>query len=76
MRLLCDMTLKDYIDYLSGSELPLETSPNLTPSVICKDSSIFLQMHNIWTIASHMAAGLEFMHTHDSSSNPQRLEAV
>jgi serine/threonine protein kinase len=62
---LCDMTLKDYIDYWAGSkELPLETSLDLAPSVICNDCSLLLQMRNVWAIASQIAAGLEFMHSH------------
>ena len=60
---LCDMTLKDYIDYLALSrELPLEATPSLAPSVVRLDCSQLLKMCNIWTICAHIAAGLDFMH--------------
>jgi serine/threonine protein kinase len=67
---LCDMTLKDYIDYvasLSYRELPLEATPSLAPSVVPFDCPQLLKMRNIWTICAQIAAGLDFMHLRDQT---------
>ena len=62
---LCDMTLKDYIDYWAfNKDLAVQATPDLAPSMISNDCSLLLQMHNVWTIAAQIAAGLEFMHGH------------
>jgi len=65
---LCDATLKDYIEYWAvDKNLPFDTSPDLAPSMICNDCSVVLQMHNVWTIASQIAAGLEYLHSHQQT---------
>jgi serine/threonine protein kinase len=62
---LCELTLHDYVKYLAGSnELPFDIDASMSPVFIEKESSPFVRMHNTWTIGSHMASGLEFMHKH------------
>jgi len=63
---LGDFTLADYIGYLNGTQsfpmIPyiLDSSP----VVVHKDVSFPQRMQNMWTIGTHIAQGLEFMHSH------------
>jgi len=60
---LCDLTLNDYIAYFDGlSSPPFEIIGQLSPVFIEKNCSPILKIQNIWTIGTHIARGLEFMH--------------
>jgi serine/threonine protein kinase len=67
---LCDFSLLDYIDYhyRNGRSLGnLELGDTLPPTVVDKGRSVFVRMQNAWTIGSHIACGLEFMHAHNQA---------
>lgn len=60
---LCDLNLGHYI---SGERLPVNDGSVAQPPInlvfVRKDSSVVLKMQNIWTIMSHIANGLQFLH--------------
>lgn len=63
---LCEFNLRDYVNYhYNQPTVVFETNiePNLSPTVVRKDSSIIERMQNTWTIGIHIALGLEFMHS-------------
>lgn len=63
---LCDLTLQEYIAYRRGI-LPAMfdiTTPPISPVFVRNDCSVLARIQNLWTIASHIALGLEFMHVH------------
>jgi serine/threonine protein kinase len=60
---LCDLTLRDYIDYHYGSSVATIVNINdLTPVFVSKHCSLVARIQNMWTIGTHIARGLEFMH--------------
>ena len=70
---LCDLNLSVYIDYHSGRlssafHPHAETIETIdtqirSPVFVGKDCSFPVRMHDMWTIASHIASGLEFIHS-------------
>jgi serine/threonine protein kinase len=64
---LCEFNLHDYVNYhYSRPTIVIETNiaPSLSPAVVRKDGLITERMQNIWTVATHIARGLEFMHSY------------
>jgi serine/threonine protein kinase len=62
---LCDATLRDYIDYHDhklSAIFPIRD--DMAPVCVTNNCSSERRMLNIWTIATHIASGLEFMHSH------------
>jgi serine/threonine protein kinase len=61
---LCDLTLHSYIEYLGGLTSPtFDIVPLMSPVFVEKTCPPVLMMQNIWTIGTHIARGLEFMHS-------------
>lgn len=65
---LCDLTLNDYINYLSGESKLMVFDDRLfvstSPVLIKSKSSSEVRLLNLWTTGLHIAQGLEFMHAH------------
>jgi serine/threonine protein kinase len=62
---LCDFNLHDYInhnDSLSSSIGSLDLS--LAPAIVSNDCSTVERLRNYFTIVTHIARGLEFLHTY------------
>jgi len=61
---LRDLTLYDYILYLDGkmSSPPFEIIRQLSLVFVEKNCVPILKIQNIWTIGTHIARGLDFMH--------------
>ena len=62
----CDLTLDQYIH---SNRWDIEAMPEQivkdNPVFVPKDSAIPLKLQNVWTIMSHIAAGIDFMHKHN-----------
>jgi serine/threonine protein kinase len=59
---LCSLTLHDYI---YNRPLFVQQNPDLTnhpPIFVVDDCSAHLNLLNVWSIISHIAQGLEFIH--------------
>jgi serine/threonine protein kinase len=56
---LCDLNLDKYIH----GERPVMKDMK-TAIYVSKDSKLLVRMSNVWTIMSHIAKGLGFMHNH------------
>lgn len=62
---LCNLTLHDYIANAYGDVTPaFHPTVPMTTAFVRFGCSILDRGQNIWTIASHIAKGLEFMHDH------------
>ena len=68
---LCDLTLHDYIAYHHDKPLPeglafdmVSVWDELGPVFLASESAGGTKIHNAWVIGTHIARGLEFMHTH------------
>lgn len=63
---LCDANLREYIDHHYGTSVraidDLDTRTSFNPVFVNKGSSLVVRMQNMWTIGTHVARGLEFMH--------------
>lgn len=58
---LCDLTLHEYIN--NRSIFVQQRSDFLNPPIfVSDDCSMHLNLLNIWTIITHIAQGLEFIH--------------
>jgi serine/threonine protein kinase len=60
------LTLADYIDYFSCDK-PLPTNRDasslfVTPVFVNRECSPSARLQNMWTIATHISRGVEFMH--------------
>ena len=63
---LCDLSLRDYIDYLRGTKPTGDLTKNsFIPVFVERDCSLLLRMRNMWMIGAHIASGLEFMHANE-----------
>src|SRR5271170_3907673 len=63
---LCDLTLHDYINYLAKRKpAPFEISSKISPVFVTVDPPVSMRVYNMWTVGSHIARGLEFMHEQD-----------
>jgi serine/threonine protein kinase len=63
---LCDLTLNDYIQYFSElGSFAFEIESSMSPVFVEKGCSVLMRLNNIWTIGSHIARGLDFLHKHD-----------
>lgn len=65
---LGDFTLTEYMRYLNGgtsSGIDFDTIQFSDSVFICKDCPWPERMRNTWTIGSHIARGLEFMHSRE-----------
>jgi serine/threonine protein kinase len=63
---LADFTLKNYIDYLfHGGSIPVTFYPvqPSSPACVQKDSDGLAKLLNLWTIATQISSGLEFLHS-------------
>ena len=62
---LCDFTLDDYIHTINSNEssLDIDLRNSSTFALVSKNCSLPEKWFNTWTIGSHIARGLEFMHT-------------
>ena len=62
---LCDFTLDDYIRAINSNEssLDIDLRNSSTFALVSKNCSLPEKWFNTWTIGSHIARGLEFMHT-------------
>jgi serine/threonine protein kinase len=62
---LCDLTLQQYIAYWQGNlRAPFDITARRAPVFVRNDCSVLVRIQNLWTIARHIACGLEFMHGH------------
>lgn len=62
---LCDFTLRDYIKYHGdGGSIGFIDANLSAPVLATKDCSFLERVHNMWAIGSHIASGLEFLHSH------------
>jgi serine/threonine protein kinase len=64
---LGDFTLADYIDYhgnVSKSSFDFSAIQASIPVLLDRNCTLIQRMHNSWSIASHIAEGLEFLHMH------------
>lgn len=67
---LCDLTLREYIEYHKGSRplsvpiilLDHESTPQR--AFISRDCSYIARIQNLWTIGRDIAGGLDFLHSH------------
>jgi serine/threonine protein kinase len=65
---LADFTLADYIDHYKGtksSKVDIEALQSLSPVFVHKESPLQERMKNLWSIGTHIARGLEFMHFYE-----------
>lgn len=65
---LGDLTLFDYIEYCRNprySAADIGTGQSSPPALVRKDCLFHQRIHNMWTIGTHIARGLEFMHSHN-----------
>ena len=62
---LCDFTLDDYIGTVISNEssFDIDGRNSSTFTLVSKNCSLPEKWLNTWTIGSHIARGLEFMHT-------------
>ena len=62
---LADFSLQDYIQYLHGAKpIPAVSSVEpYSPVLVGKGSSLTERLHNVWTLATHISHGLEFLHS-------------
>ena len=62
---LCDFTLDDYIRTMNSNEssFDIDQRNSFTFALVSKNCSLPEKWLNTWTIGSHIARGLEFMHT-------------
>jgi len=64
---LCEFSLCEYIDYHynrpTSSAVAIDAVEEFPPAFICKPCSNVERFKNMWTIGSHIAQALEFMHT-------------
>ena len=61
---LCEMNLCQYIAQWGGSTTPnFELVPAISPVFVGRTCWPVLRMRNIWTIGTHIARGLEFLHS-------------
>src|SRR5271155_3353049 len=63
---LADLTLATYIDYHDAkpSTLNIDIMATVSPVFLRKDCTLSQRMGNMWAIGTHIAPGLEFMHSH------------
>lgn len=66
---LCDLTLRDYMDYLQDkitlTLISTEGAPISNPPIFeDKVNTPFARIRNTWAIGLHIASGLEFLHRH------------
>jgi len=63
---LCDANLREYIDHHYGASISaiedLDAITTFYRVFVEKGCSIVVRMQNMWTIGTHIARGLEFMH--------------
>lgn len=60
---LCHLTLQEYIAYRRGNLIvPFDITVPMGPAFVRNDCSVLIKIQNLWTIVSHIANGLEFMH--------------
>jgi serine/threonine protein kinase len=63
---LYDITLHDYILYHhKEGQLTLITDPGSGAAFVAKTNSVLARAQNWWTIGTHIAGGLKFMHEHN-----------
>lgn len=64
---LCEFSLCEYIDYhynrSTSSAIAIQAVDKFPPALIHKPCSDVEKLKNVWTIGSHIAQALEFMHT-------------
>jgi serine/threonine protein kinase len=59
---LCSLTLHDYIHDRASFIERIPDLPNHAPIFVSDHCSVHLKLLNIWTIISHIAQGLDFIH--------------
>ena len=72
---LCQINLRHYIHDRSGL-LENESSLLNEPTLVAAESSLFVQLLNTWTITSHIAKGVAFIHGHDLSHRDIKPENI
>jgi serine/threonine protein kinase len=63
---LAKFTLADYIDYHNSKSSAVEIESLRSNSMLVgRECPSHQRMANMWAIATHIAQGLEFMHSHE-----------